>query len=111
MNNFKTQLEEIEKEIEELIAWAEEMEEPPQIYSDWEILNKRKSQLLKDEEIHKQETKEFIEKLKEKIRIQGNLSNRIIKIGEDEYKPVHDSILNNIVIELIDELSEEMIGK
>jgi len=46
---------------------------------------------------------EEIEELKERIKINGNLSYRIIETEEGEYVHKHDYILNNIVIEIIDE--------
>jgi len=43
------------------------------------------------------------EKIKKRIMINGNLSNRIISLGDEEFEFKHDYILNNIVCEIIDE--------
>jgi len=43
------------------------------------------------------------ENIKKRIMINGNLSNRIISLGDEEFEFKHDYILNNIVCEIIDE--------
>jgi hypothetical protein len=50
------------------------------------------------------------EKLKKRISIQGNLSHRIVEIN-GEYKHLHDYVLNEIVIDIINEIKSEVIGK
>jgi hypothetical protein len=58
----------------------------------------------------KAQFEEAFEKLKKRISIQGNLSHRIVEIN-GEYKHLHDYVLNEIVIDIINEIKSEVIGK
>jgi len=107
---FRKQLEEIEKEMEIYKIHLENLSVLPQKHRKPEFLmvvseemrkkelvEARKSQLLADEEIHKQEIKEFIEKL-------GNIitdEDLNCCIGKSGYT----------ISYYMDKLSEEMIGK
>ena len=53
---------------------------------------------------------EFKEKLKEHIKINGSLSNRIVETEEGEFEHKHDFVLNNIVLEIIEKTSQEITG-
>ena len=88
MNNFKTQLEEIE------FVLKKSKERPDYFVYTIDEYEARKSQLLADEEIHKQEMKEFI------FQIKQILANKIN----------HEDLFLNIT-QGINKLTKEMIGE
>jgi hypothetical protein len=51
---------------------------------------------------------EFKEKLGKHIKINGNLSSRIVETEDGDFEHKHDFVLNNIVLELIEETAQEM---
>jgi len=81
--------------------------EANEVYEDDEIddlVNYFKDKARLDERIRaEQDFLKMIENLKKRIMINGNLSNRIISLGDEEFEFKHDYILNNIVCEVIDE--------
>jgi len=76
------------------------------------ILNKRELQARLDERIRaEQDFLKNVEKLKKRIMINGNLSNRIVEVDKDSFIRAHDMVLNCIVCEIIDEELKSTIQK
>ena len=50
-----------------------------------------------------QKIQEFKKELFKRINMNGNLSFRIVEVADGEFSHIHDKILNNIVIEVIEE--------